>query len=258
MVKIAIIENDDVCFGIFSAFVRRYEAVKGEKTAVSRYYDGSEIASDYKPVYDVIFLRVESELLDGCSAAKKIREYDETVAIVFVADTAAYAVEGYDLDVAGYLLTPPSYETVARLLDKLLSRLPRTTEKYITFKQENGVVKLACRKIVYVESDAHLITVHTENKDYRLFSTLKEMEKLIGLERFVRCNSSYLVNLEYVDLVKKNTVYLGDKAALKISKYKKRIFLEKLEAFASGTGGRELRDLPGRADESAAPASKIP
>lgn len=247
MVKVAFIENDDAGFGAFVSFVGRYQELKGEKIAVSRFYDGSEIASDYKPIYDIIFLRVESELTDGCAAAKKIREYDRTVTIVFIADTAAFAVEGYDLEVAGYLLTPITYETFARLMDRLLTRPPRRPDKYITFKQENCVVKLSCSRILYVESEAHLITVHTEKKAYRLFSTLKEMESLIGLRYFVRCNSSYLVNLEYVDLVKNNTVYLGDKVALKISKHKKRIFLEKLAIFAHGADKSGLRSVPERA-----------
>ena len=53
-----------------------------------------EIAERYHPEYDMIFLDVEMPLLDGISTARRIRQSDPEVMIVFLTNLAQYAMKG--------------------------------------------------------------------------------------------------------------------------------------------------------------------
>ena len=51
-----------------------------------------DIAENYKPIWDILLLDIEMPLLDGMSAAQKIREQDATVVMIFITRMAKYAL----------------------------------------------------------------------------------------------------------------------------------------------------------------------
>ena len=57
--------------------------------------DFQAIAENYKPIWDILLLDIEMPLLDGMSAAQKIREQDATVVMIFITLMAKYAIKGY-------------------------------------------------------------------------------------------------------------------------------------------------------------------
>lgn len=57
--------------------------------------DGVEILEDYRPVYDIIFLDVKMQHLDGMETARRIRELDSDVLLIFITNMAQYAIKGY-------------------------------------------------------------------------------------------------------------------------------------------------------------------
>lgn len=74
--------------------------------------------SDYCRVYDVVFMDIEMPFLDGMHAARKLRELDPSVMLVFVTRLASYALAGYEVDAAGYIVKPVEYPSLSRRLDK--------------------------------------------------------------------------------------------------------------------------------------------
>lgn len=63
----------------------------------------------YRPDYDLIFLDIQMPGLNGMEAATALRKKDSSVLLVFVTNMAQYAVRGYDVNAAGFILKPVSY-----------------------------------------------------------------------------------------------------------------------------------------------------
>ena len=57
-----------------------------------------DLITGYRPVYDLIFMDISMEKLDGLRSAKRLRETDEKVIIVFITSLAKYAVRGYEVN----------------------------------------------------------------------------------------------------------------------------------------------------------------
>ena len=68
-----------------------------------------ELLDDYRPVYDVLFLDVEMKHLDGMETARRVRELDKDVIIVFITNMAQYAIGGYAVGALDYVLKPVPY-----------------------------------------------------------------------------------------------------------------------------------------------------
>ena len=65
MTRIAIVEDEAAVREQLAEYVQRYTRQYGTQFEVTMFTDGVEILEDYRPVYDIIFLDVEMQHLDG-------------------------------------------------------------------------------------------------------------------------------------------------------------------------------------------------
>ena len=106
MLRIAIVEDEKDSLDRLTGLIKRYEKERDCECGVSVFGDGMNFVSDYCRVYDVVFMDIEMPFLDGMHAARKLRELDPSVMLVFVTRLASYALAGYEVDAAGYIVKP--------------------------------------------------------------------------------------------------------------------------------------------------------
>lgn len=236
MVRLAIVEDDVKYLEQFCEYVKRYEKEGKEQISVRTFSDGMDIITEYKPVYDIIFMDIQMKLLDGMSTAKSIRKLDKNVILVFITNLAQYAIQGYEVEALDYVLKPVSYFAFSQELKKAIKKLKSKQTYYFNIFQEGSMIRLDVSQIYYIESQGHNITFHTRDNVYTIRDSLKNMENKLQGRYFYRCNNCYLVNLHYVESVNNNLVTVaGD--TLQISRPKKKGFMEELSRYMGGELG---------------------
>ncbi len=100
-------------------------------------------------------------------------------------------------------------------------------------KRGGDVFGLQAASIKYIEVRGHYVVYHTTEGEYSEYITLKNAEDKIGMSCFVRCNRCYLVNLRYVDAIRRDYVIIG-KDELLISRPQKKNFLSAFSEFLGG------------------------
>ncbi len=236
MIKTAIVEDEAAAAAYLADCLKRY----GEENGVvfsCDVYDGSvAFLESYDGRYDMVFMDIEMEHLDGMSAAKRLREMDRSVEIIFVTNMARYAIKGYEVDALDFVVKPVVYHDFEFRLKKAVDRCrsKRSAERAISVGLKGGgYAKLIVSHIKYVEIMKHRIVYHTEDGDYESHGTLKNVERELCDAGFARCNSCYLVNLKYVNSVRDMMCDVaGEK--LKVSQPRKKEFLQALGRFIGG------------------------
>ena len=228
--NIAIVEDNQEYRELIQQYLSRYQNDNDIEFDVAVFNDGDEITSDYTATYDVIFMDIEMKRLDGYSAAKKIRSFDQNVIIIFVTNMAGYAIKGYSVDALSFIVKPVSYFAFKEELNKSIERLQSKKDQYIALSVENGIVKQNIKDILFLESFKHYIAVQTKNQSYTIRSSMKQLEAKLQNLHFIRCDNSYLVNLSFVDSVSDNTIFIGE-YKLKISRPRKKHFMDALALY---------------------------
>ena len=90
MYQIAIVEDDDACAKQIQDCLKMYAAENALEFRVDRFCNGLNVAEDYKAKWDLILMDIELPLMDGMTAAHRIREKDDTVLLIFVTNMAKY------------------------------------------------------------------------------------------------------------------------------------------------------------------------
>ena len=109
MIRIALVEDEAEVRAQLQGYVQRHTRQYGTEFVVTEFADGMELLDDYRPVYDVLFLDVEMKHLDGMETARRVRELDKDVIIVFITNMAQYAIGGYAVGALDYVHKPVPY-----------------------------------------------------------------------------------------------------------------------------------------------------
>ena len=235
MTRIAIVEDEAAVREQLAGYVQRYTRQYGTQFEVTMFTDGVEILEDYRPVYDIIFLDVEMLHLDGMETARRIRELDSDVLLIFITNMAQYAIKGYAVGALDYVLKPVPYFAFSQQLQKAVNQLAKRTRHYLAVPVDGGMRRLDAATIYYIESEGHRVHFYTEDGDFSAPGALKALEEKLAGRLFARCNSGYLVNLAQVSGVQQNTVQVGPHE-LQISRPKRRAFLAALADYIGGEG----------------------
>ena len=166
--------------------------------------------------FDILLLDIEMGALNGVELARKIRQENGTVQIVFITGFPDFMAEGYEVSALHYLMKPVSREKLFQVLDRAAANLTRTEKRLkVVFDRQTDFVPLD--QILYVEAQRQYVVVHTAGGSCRMKASLADTAKELD-ERFYRCQRSFLVNLSYVVRIKGNCVVLKNGEKIPISR----------------------------------------
>ncbi|MBQ2608852.1 MAG: LytTR family DNA-binding domain-containing protein [Butyrivibrio sp.] len=226
MINICIVEDESDQADLLRNYIQTYGNKTNQQFNITHFSDGIDLVDEYRAQFDIILLDIQMKHLDGMVAAEKIRKVDADVVIIFITSTVRYAVQGYAVDALGYVLKPVPYLQFEQLFDKAISRVMTKKEKlYIRVSVDERQLKLDCDNIYYIESQRNNVCIHCADEDYITAGPLKKFEEMLSGHGFSKCHNAYIVNLSYVEGVRKEEVLLTSGIVLPISRARKKEFM---------------------------------
>lgn len=125
--------------------------------------------------FDLLLLDVEMSAMDGVTMAKKIRQDNEAVQIVFITGYSDYIAEGYEVAALHYLMKPVNKEKLFHVLDRALEK-QKQNERYLNLELSGELLRLPFYEIRYLEVRQNYVTVYAK-EEYTVKRTLGEFEK---------------------------------------------------------------------------------
>ena len=228
MIHIAICDDERTLVDSLKELIRQYGLEKSVEIKITIYYDGLELIEKYDTTIDLIFLDIQMKLVDGLRAAKRLREMDEGVGIIFLTTLTQYGLEGYKYQALDYIIKPLKYARLKSELDRFLSRRKKEESPFIVVNNDSGKYKILLDSLRYVETFNRNLLFHSEQENIICYKSMKEVAKELAHHGFVRCHSGYLINLFYVKGVKKLEITLLTGEMIPISQPKRKEFMEQL------------------------------
>lgn len=160
---------------------------------------------------DLVFLDIEMGEVDGMETARRLREADEGLGLVFVTGYTDYVFDGYAVGALGYLMKPPKPEQLDGVLDRGLEARLREGDKVFLCRSGETLYRIPKKTILYFASDRRQVTCVSSLRTCTFYGKLDDVERAVG-EEFVRVHQRYLVRTAAVDRMEGSQVFVGDRA----------------------------------------------
>ena len=236
MYHIAIVEDSPEESKRLEGCVARYAEETGTDMRATVFSRAAPFLSKYNSQFDVVFLDIQLPDMNGIEIAKRVREKDSTVVIIFVTHLAQYAIRGYEVNAMDYVIKPMEYSAFRLKMQRAIIRCQREAQSYITFSNNNHYVRLKASELKYVEIFRHSILYHTCFGDYTAYGTSSKVEAELPKHGFFRCGSSFIINLRYVDRINGSEVVIGD-VQIPISRTRRKELISAYHAFYGDLDG---------------------
>ena len=232
MIKTILLEDEREAMATLKGFIEKFSTESGQIIDTVCFFDAVEMLESYSPGQaDIVFLDIQMPGIDGLRVAKKIREMDNEVMIIFVTNLAQYAVEGYAVQAYDFILKPVRYTGFKMKMTRICNSLEYKRDDYsFCIASKDGMRRIFASDVSYMEVINHDVIIHTATGDVKTRSTLSRFAKELESKHFVLCNSCYLVNLKHVRSIKGEYVVVG-KEELRISQPKRKDFLQEVASY---------------------------
>ena len=229
-----IVDDEPLARSLLSDYVRKVPQLNLVDTLSSALQVMDAL---HKNEIDLMFLDVQMPDLTGISLLKALQKKP---LIVLTTAYSEYALEGYELDVADYLLKPITFERFLRAVDKVTQRLNErsapvpiaaskppveTTQPFVFVKDGTKLIKVRIDEILYVEGLKDYVTIHTKAQKIVSLQRLKTLEEELPPDKFIRVHNSFIVAFNAIDVIHKNDVQIGS-AMIPIGETYKKSFRE--------------------------------
>lgn len=167
---------------------------------------------------DVVFLDIQMPGVNGIEFAKTIPK--ETL-VIFTTAFHEFASESYEVDAIDYLIKPVKLERFQKAVEKAQtycklfhtdysnSNIENITDDYIFVRADRRMFKVHFSDILFIEGLKDYVVIYVENQKVITLMNIKTIHDLLPKSFFVRVSKSYIINVNKIDSVDNNTVYIG-------------------------------------------------
>lgn len=178
-------------------------------------------AIEFGAHFDLVLLDIEWNLpSNGIDFAAELYPISPSTQIIYVTgynDRFSQQIFLKPANICGYLVKPVERELLFQLLAKAWKTAEEWEEQKLLVQQKGVLHAIPLRKIYYLESRGHQVTVHTAEDRILCYDRLESMKDRLP-EHFLQCHKSYLVNLDNVRRVERNRMVLKNEEEVPISK----------------------------------------
>src|ERR1700744_208691 len=172
---------------------------------------------------DLVFLDVQMPELTGIQFLKIA---NGKAKVILTTAYSQYALEGYELDVADYLLKPIAFDRFYKAAQKVQQSInpaaaitpvkeepaqPDLLSDFIFVKTEHKIQKVYLNDILFIEGLKDYISIFTATERIITLQNMKKMEDALPAKHFIRVHKSYIVSINKIDSIERSRIFIGDK-----------------------------------------------
>lgn len=226
--NIAICDDEKIYRDEIEHLVDEYFTDKNLEYDCKQFSCGKELAED-EQLYDIVFLDIEMEELNGIETAKELNKKNRHTVIFIITAYHKYLDDAMDLNVFRYIDKPIDKERFFKGLEKAIAMIDNND---ITFKTaDNELITISKNDIICVEVMKKKVTVSTVDGDFVAREKMDFFRNNLTASYFAIPHKSYIINFNFVRKFKRDEIELKGNHIVAIAPKKQAEIKKQFVAF---------------------------
>ncbi|HHW3837858.1 response regulator [Streptococcus anginosus] len=241
MYRIAICDDDSLQVSNLENQISRYFDELNIQYEIDGYYKGDRLVKSMREQmdnYQLIFLDIEMEIINGIETAKLLRNLDKNFILIYVTSYEQYALESFEVSPFRYLIKPVSLEKLKVVLSDVLVELT-AKQKFLFYQvgMEHFQVILDNIVCLYSEFGRKIHLELVDDSSVSFYGKISIIEEELPQTHFVRVNSGTIINLDYVASFNRNDVTMVNGDCITVSRSRKKAVVAAYNQFIERSFG---------------------
>lgn len=206
-VKCIIVEDEPKAISLMEDYVNRTPFLH----LISKFYTATDAIQflNINPDIQLLFLDINLPELSGMEMAKLT---NPSIKIIFTTAYSDFAVKSYEVNTINYLLKPIMYIRFLQAATKAKALIEKEIQEakdssYVFVKSGKKMIQISWDDIYYIEALKEYVSIVTTTQKVLVYKRMSEIEA-IHPNNFKRVHNSFIVNLDKVEKVEDNTIYI--------------------------------------------------
>ncbi len=176
-----------------------------------------------KEAFDIAFLDIQMEGVDGLTLAKELRRRNRKTALFFITNYESYQDSAMDIQALRYFTKPFDQNRLTSGLDKALEYIDGA---YVdVFLYSDGVQqRILVDDILYLTLEGRKVAIQTDKNRFLVTGKLEDWLERFPHTFFRQPHKSFLVNLHHVDWYSYSELQMSDGIRIPIAPKKQPEF----------------------------------
>ncbi|MFV0424948.1 MAG: LytR/AlgR family response regulator transcription factor [Bacilli bacterium] len=172
----AICDDEKSTVDEIESLIRKNE--RGTLVSICKFYNGIELIDDVVEgkYFDLIFLDIEMQNIDGIETAQEIRKTNKTAKIIFVTSHKDYAPAAFEVSAFRFLTKPIIDEKFNNYFELVMNDIEEDSSTII-FQSGKGNFRIEIKDIIYFESKGRLLNIVTNEGIMNCYEKLGSVEE---------------------------------------------------------------------------------
>ncbi len=227
MLQIAVCDDNIDELANMVQLINLYRASRNFNCEYAVFPNGFDLVSTLEKGkrFDIYCLDIIMPGFTGIDVAKEIRGFDKTAPILFFTSSPEFALESYSVKAINYVLKPISKEKLFFTFDEILEQIKvEKDEDAVIVKSKEGIQKILISNLTFTEVIGRNVLYHLYSG--RVIECIEPFssvcDKLLKYGCFIRPHRSYLVNMQYVDIIENHQITLQTLSSVPVAQGKAR------------------------------------
>ena len=215
MIRVLLVDDEPLALRQLESYVEKIPFLERVASCSS-----AEAARPFVAEADILYADIEMPDLSGMDFVRSLG--DQAPLVVFTTAYSEYALEGFRVHAADYLLKPIRFQdfeaSAVHLRDRILQGRPPAAEEVLTFRTEHRTVRVEASRIRYAESMSEYIRLWIDDREEPLvvLYRLRNLASELPADRFLQIHRAYLINLSRIRGISHGNVTLDNGKTLPI------------------------------------------
>lgn len=225
MFKIAVCDDEQIICSQVENTLLEYSKKTGLRIDILVFYSGKDLYKYMKQGngFDLIYLDIEMECMDGLELGKKIRNkmQDHRTDIVYISGKDSYDRQLFDVQPLHFIPKPIDPNKVISDLRLAIIRADKLGE---TFSYRKGYEshRIPIKDIIYFESLGRETKIVTINNEDIFYGAMQKIFEEVGKYQFIKIHRSYIVNYNHIYIFRYGEVVMSNGTVLPISQGRRK------------------------------------
>ncbi|SFS07930.1 LytR/AlgR family response regulator transcription factor [Anaeromicropila populeti] len=238
-VNFLICEDDIISLQINKTYIEEQCKIEHVKCNIYMFSNVTDINNKFLSENKIDIACLDIDLgynKTGLELAEEIKKYNEMVAVIFITSHNEFIHVASKL-MFSYLEKPIVQQEMQQKLKRAIIYVEgiKTHKKIytsLTFKVGRQEISILQESIIYIEKVGRKITIGTIKKNYEVSGSISNLEKLLD-PVFVKIDQGIIVNIQKVNVVERNVVYMNTGENFKISRSRIKTIKEQFSNYTN-------------------------